>query len=51
MRKTVILNFIKSEKNIADPLTKGLSRSMVLDTSREIGLSLKRNSLKSPRGV
>jgi len=38
--KTVIQDFIKSKKNIVDPLTKGLSRSIVLDTSREMGLSL-----------
>ena len=37
--KVVLLNFVKSEKNIADPLTKGLSRSVVLKSSREIGLS------------
>ena len=28
--KVVLLNFIKFKKNIADPLTKGLSRSVVL---------------------
>ena len=39
MKKTVNMNFVKSEKNIVDPLTKGLSRSVVLDTSREMGLS------------
>ena len=37
--KVVILDFVKSEKNLADPLTKGLSRSVVLDSSREMGLS------------
>ena len=37
--KVVLLDFVKSEKNIADPLTKGLSRSVVLESSREIGLS------------
>ena len=37
--KVVLLNFIKSEKNIADPLTKGLCKSVVLKSSREIGLS------------
>ena len=38
--KVVLLNFVKSEKNIADPLTKGLSRSMVLESSKGMGLSL-----------
>ena len=37
--KVVLLNFIKSEKNIADPLTKGFYRSVVLESSREMGLS------------
>jgi len=32
--KLVILNFVKSEKNLVDPLTKGLSRSMALESSR-----------------
>ena len=34
--KVVILNFVKSEKNLA---TKGLSRSVVLESPREMGLS------------
>jgi len=38
--KVVILNFVKSEKNIADPLTKDLSRSVILESSREMGLSI-----------
>jgi len=38
--KVVLLNFIKFEKNIADPLTKGLSKSVVLESLREMGLSL-----------
>ena len=37
--KVVILDFVKSEKNLADPLTKGLSRNVVLESSREMGLS------------
>jgi len=37
--KVVILDFVKSEKNLADPLTKGLSRSVVIKSSREMGLS------------
>ena len=41
----MILDFVKSEKNIADPLTKGLSRSVVLDSSREMGLSPLKRSL------
>ena len=36
--KVVILDFVKSEKNLTDPLTKGLSRSVVLQSSREMGL-------------
>jgi len=39
MGKIVILGFVKSKKNITDPLTKGLSRSVVLDTSREMELN------------
>ena len=39
MGKTIILNFLKSEKNVADPLAKGHSRNMILDTSKEMGLS------------
>ena len=35
--KVVLLDFIKSEKNIADPLTKRLCRSVVLESSREMG--------------
>jgi len=38
--KIVILDFVKSEKNLADPLTKGLSRSVVLELLREIELRL-----------
>jgi len=37
--KVVILDFVNSEKNIDDPLTKGLFRSVVLESSREMGLS------------
>jgi len=44
INKIVFLNFVKSEKNITDPLAKCLSRSVVLDTSREMGISQKRNS-------
>jgi len=34
--KVVLLEFIKFEKNIADPLTKSLSKSVVLESSREM---------------
>ena len=37
--KVVILNFVKFEKNLTDPLTKGLYRSVVLESSREMRLS------------
>ena len=37
--KVVFLDFVKSEKNIVDPLTKGLFRSVVLESLREMGLS------------
>ena len=37
--KIIILDFVKSEKMIVDPLTKDISRSVVLDTSREMRLS------------
>jgi len=36
--KIVILDFVKSEKNFVDPLTKDLCRSVVLESSREMGL-------------
>ncbi|GMI95547.1 hypothetical protein HRI_003224000 [Hibiscus trionum] len=32
------LEYVKSERNLADPLTKGLSRKLVLDSSRGMGL-------------
>jgi len=35
--KVVLLDFVKSKKNITDRLTKGLSKSMVLESSREMG--------------
>uniref|UniRef100_A0A2N9HRF5 Uncharacterized protein n=1 Tax=Fagus sylvatica TaxID=28930 RepID=A0A2N9HRF5_FAGSY len=34
----IALEFVRSEKNLADPLTKGLSRKLVHDTSRGMGL-------------
>ena len=40
MKNNVItLNYVKSEKNLADQLTKGLSRTVVLESSRGMGLS------------
>ena len=38
--KVVILNFVKSKKNLGDSLTKDLSSSVVLKSSRDMGLSL-----------
>ena len=35
----VILDFVKSKENLSDPLTKDLSRSVVLESLREMGLS------------
>ena len=34
----ISLDFVKSEKNLADPLTKGLCKKLVFDTSRGMGL-------------
>ena len=39
MKQNIIaLNFVRSEKNLADHLTKGLSRTVVLESSRGMGL-------------
>ena len=39
VRKNVIsLEYVKSERNIADPLTKGLCRKMVLELAQGMGL-------------
>ncbi|KAA0049695.1 Retrovirus-related Pol polyprotein from transposon TNT 1-94 [Cucumis melo var. makuwa] len=35
---TISFKFVRSEKNLADPLTKGLTRKMVLDSSMNMGL-------------
>lgn len=35
----ISLEFVRSGKNIADPLTKGLCGRMVLDTAKEMGLT------------
>jgi len=34
----ISLQYVRSEKNLADPLTKGLTRRLVLETSRGMGL-------------
>lgn len=34
----ITMEYVRSERNIADPLTKGLNRRLVLDTSRGMGL-------------
>nr|XP_023909330.1 equilibrative nucleotide transporter 3-like [Quercus suber] len=34
----IAMELVRSEKNLADPLTKGLTRQSVYDTSREMGL-------------
>ena len=34
----ITMEFVRSERNISDPLTKGLNRRLVLDTSSEVGL-------------
>ena len=34
----ISLEYVRSEKNLADPLTKGLPRRVVLETSRGMGL-------------
>ena len=39
MRDYVTLDFVRSEENLSDPLTKGLSRKKILDSSRGMGLS------------
>jgi len=33
----ISLEFVRSERNLVNPLTKGLTRKLVLVTSREIG--------------
>lgn len=34
----ISLNFMKSERNLVDPLTKPLDRKLVRETSKRIGL-------------
>ncbi|KAL0345491.1 UNVERIFIED_CONTAM: Retrovirus-related Pol polyprotein from transposon RE2 [Sesamum radiatum] len=35
----ISLEYVRSERNLADPLTKGLTRRVILETSRAIGLN------------
>ena len=36
--RIITIDYVKSKDNIADPLTKGLTREMVAKTSRGMGL-------------
>jgi len=36
----ISLQYVRSEKNLADPLTKGLTRRLVLEMSKGMGLKL-----------
>ena len=35
---TISIDYVKSEQNLADPLTKPLGRKMIVETSRGMGL-------------
>ncbi|KAK4397288.1 hypothetical protein Sango_1565400 [Sesamum angolense] len=35
----IFLEYVRSKRNLADPLTKGLIRRVILETSRAMGLS------------
>ena len=35
---TISIDYVKSERNLTDPLTKPLGRKMILKTSRAMGL-------------
>jgi len=37
-RGTISIDYVNSEQNLADPLTKPLGRNMILETSRGMGL-------------
>ena len=37
----ISIDYVKSEMNLANPLTKPLGRKMILETSRGMGLMLK----------
>ena len=34
----ISLEYVRSKRNLADPMTKGLTRKMVLESSRAMGL-------------
>jgi len=34
----ISLKYVRSERNLADPMTKGLTRKIILETSRGMGL-------------
>ena len=36
--RVITVDFVQSSENLADPLTKGLARDLVLKTSRGVGL-------------
>ena len=36
--RTISIDYVKSEGNLVDPLTKPLGRNMILETSRGMGL-------------
>jgi len=40
---TILVDYVRSEVNLADPLTKPLGRKIICDTSREMGLKATRN--------
>ena len=37
-KRTIFIDYVKSERDLADPLTKPLGRNMILETSRGMGL-------------
>lgn len=38
MSGVLSMEYVRSERNLADPLTKGLNRRLVLEMSRGMGL-------------
>lgn len=39
--RVISLDYVRSEKNLADPLTKPLTRGLMMETSRGMGLKPK----------